>query len=159
MVKFLLAWGLLLSTMGVSATPETDSVLSAIDEYFDFAEYSEGTISLEQITDDMHRFHIVDTRGAKQFQESHIEGAVNIEWRQIISRRHELPLDKPVLLYCDTGLLASRAQLALRLSGHENISVLWGGYIIWSAQNTYETSQDVYGNEPNPTAPPAQPKP
>jgi rhodanese-related sulfurtransferase len=129
MAGFLVFLGLFLGSWGVLAEPANKPVLSAIDEYFDFAEYGEGTISLEQISDDMDIFHVVDTRGEEQYKESHIEGAVNIEWRQIMARRHELPTDQAILLYCDTGLLAARAQLALRLAGHENVSVLWGGIL------------------------------
>jgi rhodanese-related sulfurtransferase len=38
-----------------------------------------------------------------------------------------------VLLYCDTGMVSSRAYLALKLAGYDNLKVLLGGYRAWTA--------------------------
>lgn len=121
---------------------EENPAIDAIQEYLDFAEYSEGTISTEQLASvTSGEVFFVDTRNKAQYEEGHIPGAVNIEWRQVLARRDEIPIDRPVVLYCETGLLSSKAQLALRIAGRENVKVLWGGYLVWSARQSFENAQ------------------
>jgi rhodanese-related sulfurtransferase len=120
--------------------------IEAMQEYMEFAAYSEGAISPEQMAgEDLSQFHIVDTRNDGQYAADHIPGAVNIEWRQILARRDELPTDKTILLYCETGLLSSKAHFALRVAGYDNVKVLWGGYIIWSARQDFDKAQAQTG--------------
>ncbi len=126
------------------ASADNTEALDAIQEYLDFAEYAEGSISTEQLASiDNSGIFFVDTRNAGQFAEGHIPGAVNIEWRSILTRRDEIPEDQAVVLYCETGLLSSKAQFMLRLAGHENVKVLWGGYMVWTARQSFETAKKV----------------
>ena len=117
-----------------SAMAEENPALEAIQEYLEFAEYSDGAIMPEQLASiDSKDIVFVDARNAERFNAGHIPGAVNIEWRQILERQDEVPGDKSVVLYCDTGLSSSRAYFILRLAGWENIKVLRGGYLMWKA--------------------------
>jgi rhodanese-related sulfurtransferase len=123
---------LLCTFLSSAVWADNSQVREALQEYLEFAEYTEGAISPEQIIDvGLKSFFIVDTRLQSQFDKEHLPGAVNIEWRQIVSRHEEIPHDQPVVLYCDTGLLSSRAQFALRLLGRENVKVLFGGLNEW----------------------------
>ena len=133
LLLILIMLGLPLSSFG-----ETDAVISALEEFLDFAEYAEGAISQEQLDSiDGVELHLVDTRSAELYRQGHMPGAVNIEWREILAKREQLPEDRPVILYCDTGLLSAKAHFALRLLGHENVKVLSGGYDKWLLeQNT-----------------------
>lgn len=116
-----------------------DNNLAYIQDYLDFAAYSEGAISTEQVEElgEQH-FVFVDTRNTDQFEKGHIPGALHVEWREILQRQDEIPQDKPVILYCETGLLSSKAQFMLQLAGFDNVKVLWGGYLVWSARQTFE---------------------
>ena len=118
---------------------ENNPAIEAMQEYLDFAEYAEGSISPEQLASiETENILFIDARNEGQYKEGHIPGALNIEWRQILARRDEIPKDKPVVLYCDTGLLSSKAQFALRVAGWENVKVLWGGYLVWSSRENFE---------------------
>lgn len=123
-----------------SAVAEEESeAVEAMQEYFDFIEYGGATIFAQQIpAEDWSNFFIVDTRSAPQYEKQHIPGAVNIEWREILARRSELPRDKPVLVYCNTGSLSAQAGFALRLAGHENVRILQGGMLEWQAKGGFE---------------------
>ena len=111
---------------------EDNPALEAMQEYPDFAEYSDGAIMPEQLASiDRRDILFVDARSQERFDAGHIPGAVNIEWRQILERRGEIPKDKSVVLYCDTGLSSSKAYFILRMAGRENIKVLRGGYLMW----------------------------
>ncbi len=131
---------------GLSA--EENPAVGAIEEYLEFAEYSDGSISAEQLGSvDAADLYFVDTRNERQYNDGHIPGAVNIEWRQVLARRDEIPTDKTVVLYCETGVLSSRAYFALRLAGRENLKVLWGGYVIWSARQNVDAAKR-WGDRP-----------
>ena len=118
--------------MPLSPWADSDPLRDALLEYLEFAEYAEGVISAEQLRDvGLAGFFMVDTRMRRQFDKDHLPGAVNIEWREIVSREAEIPTNKAVLLYCDTGLLSSKAYFALRLLGHDNMKVLFGGLNEW----------------------------
>ena len=122
---------------------EDNAAIEAMQEYMDFAEYFEGSISTEQLAPiGSDEVFFVDVRNKGQYDEGHIPGAVNIEWRQILARRDEIPVDKPVILYCETGLLSSKAHFALRVAGYENVKVLWGGYLMWSARQSFDDAQN-----------------
>lgn len=138
----LLLSGLLL----VPAAPvyaEADPVVSdALQEYFDFVDYGAGQITAEQIpAADYDKFFILDVRDAEQFAKEHIPGAVNIEWRQVYAKRDELPRDKPILAYCNSGSFAAQVALALRLDGFDNVKLLYGGFDRWKASGGMEVGQ------------------
>lgn len=111
---------------------EESAALDEIQAYLDFATYSDGTITLEQLRDTGgQELLFIDTRSSEQFAEAHIPNAIHIEWRELLSRRDEVPDDKPVVLYCNTGTLSAKAQFMLRLAGQENVKVLHGGFDAW----------------------------
>jgi rhodanese-related sulfurtransferase len=112
-----------------SAALAQDAAAEALEAYFDFVDYQGGNIALQQIPDDQWaRYFIVDTRDAKQFAAGHMPKAHNIEWRRVVAQRDNIPQDRPVLVYCNTGTLSSQAGLALRVLGWENVQILHGGF-------------------------------
>ncbi len=134
----------ILFTLLLSLSVHADShhAIDALQEYMEFASYSAGAISPEQLEHEGYDdFYIIDTRNSGQYNNGHIPRAVNIEWRNILAHRDQLPTEKTILLYCETGLLSSKAHLALSVAGFENVKVLWGGYLIWSARQTFEDAK------------------
>ena len=117
---------------------------AAIDEmtgYMDFSEYGGGVIFAEQIPkEEYENIMVIDARDADQFAKDHIPGAVNIEWRQVLNERENLPDDKMVLIYCNTGSLSAQAGFALRVAGHDNVRILQGGFEEWKAKGGFEAN-------------------
>ena len=125
-----------------TAFAEDKAAISAMEAYFDFSEYESGTILPEQIpAEDWKKIHVIDARDAEQFQKAHIPGAVNIEWRKVLGQRSNLPQDKMVLLYCNSGTLSSQAAMALRVAGMENVRILQGGFTDWKAKGGFEANR------------------
>lgn len=121
---------------------ENPMVVKAIEEYVDFAEYGGSLIWPEQIpAEDWKNVFVVDARDAAQFAKVHIPGAVNIEWRQAVARRGELPKERMVVMYCNSGSLSAQAVFALRLLGHDNVKVLQDGYEGWKAKGGFEANK------------------
>ena len=124
---------LVIGTPAVNAQVNGD-LADALNGYLEFVEYSGGTIQPKQIPkEDLAKFFIIDARDAGQFEKGRIPGATNIEWRQVVSRRLEIPKEKPVLIYCNTGSLSAQGGFALRLLGYENVLILQDGFEGWKA--------------------------
>ncbi|MEW8506586.1 MAG: rhodanese-like domain-containing protein [Candidatus Thiodiazotropha sp.] len=136
----------LIANGGNALAEDGEGAVETMQEYLDFVDYGGGTIFAQQIpAGDWDSFFIVDTRSAAQYEEGHIPGAVHIEWRQILARRSELPREKPVLVYCNTGSLSAQAGFALRLAGFENVRILQGGIREWRAKGGFEAHARAMG--------------
>jgi rhodanese-related sulfurtransferase len=140
MKKILIALVASLSLLVAPAhADENPAVVDALSGYLDFAEYGSSLIWPEQIPkEDWKKVFIVDARDAAQYAKEHIPGAVNIDWRQAVARRAELPKDRMVVMYCNSGSLSAQAVFALRLLGYENVKVLQDGIEGWKAKGGFE---------------------
>jgi rhodanese-related sulfurtransferase len=117
-------------------------VAEAVEEYMDFTEYGSSILLPEQIPEaDWGKIMVIDARDADQFAQFHIPGAVNIEWRKLPARRHDIPRDRTVLVYCNTGSLSAQAVFALRLLGWDNVKVLQEGILGWKAKGGFLANQ------------------
>ena len=120
---------------------ENPVVVDALSGYMDFSEYSSSLIWPEQIPkEDWGKVFVVDARDAVQYAKEHIPGAVNIEWRQAVARRGEIPKDRMVVMYCNSGSLSAQAVFALRLLGYDNVKVLQDGLEGWKAKGGFEAN-------------------
>jgi len=116
-------------------------VAEAIRDYMDFATYGAGIITPQQIDEEVFKAAVfIDTRDAHQFEARTIPGATNIEWREIPARLDELPTDRMVILFCNTGSLSGQALFAARLLGRENVLMLETGIDGWSQTAAYKPS-------------------
>ena len=119
----------LIALASFSAPVQADqaAVQEALEGYFDFASFADGVVPPANLSA-LGDIQIIDTRTAEAFEKGHIDGAINIEWRQVIFNLDQVADDKLVVLYCDTRILSSKTHLALKLMGYDNARVLFGGY-------------------------------
>lgn len=123
-----------------------EEAVKAMEEYLDFVDYGGATMFSEQIPrEDWKRFHVIDARDKDQYAKEHIPGAVNLEWRQVITQRQSIPKDKPVLIYCNTGSLSAQAGFALRIAGYDNVRILQGGFAEWKAKGGLDAASKATG--------------
>lgn len=126
-----------------------DSAIEEMSGYLDFIDYGGGVIFAEQIPKKEYaNIMVIDARDAGQFAKGHIQGAVNIEWRQVLGKRDEIPKDKMVLIYCNTGSLSAQAGFALRVAGWENVKILQGGFEEWKAKGGLDANAKATSNQP-----------
>ena len=145
-MRKMLCWLLLSGLLGVSgmvfAEEEQSPVAAAVEDYMGFTEYGSGAILPEQIPEEeWKKVYVIDARAADQYAKEHIPGAINIEWRQAVSHRHEIPKDRMVILYCNIGVLSTQAVFALRLLGWDNVLVLGGGIEGWKAKGGFKANE------------------
>ena len=126
-------WFLGLVILASSSMPlqaSASGLMEALEEYYLFAEPGGGSISYRQIpVEERSQVVFVDTRTLKEYQADHIPGALHIEWREVLERRDELPSDRPIILYCNSGASSAQAMMGLRLAGMENVRTLAGGFV------------------------------
>ncbi len=137
-----LALATLLLLAPAAHADEKPVVVDALSEYMDFSDYSSSLILPEQIpAGEWKNVMLIDARDAAQFDKEHIPGAINIEWRQTVARRKEIPKDKLVVVYCNSGTLSAQSVFVLRLLGWDNVKVLQGGIEGWKAKGGFEASK------------------
>jgi rhodanese-related sulfurtransferase len=140
---------LALLALGLHAAPsaalaDDNASMEAMAAYLDFVDYGGATLQAEQIPPaDWAKLLVIDTRDADQFAKSHIPNAINIEWRRVLAERNRIPMDKPVLLYCNTGSLSAQAGFALRVAGYENVRILQGGFTEWQVKGGLNAANHV----------------
>ena len=147
-----LAIALVIGAAGLGAGARADNKAAAMNEmagYLEFVDYGGATIFAEQIPKaEYARMMVIDTRDAAQYAREHIPSAVNIEWRQVLAKSSQIPKDKTVLLYCNTGTLSSQAGFALRVAGWDNVKILQGGMTEWKAKGGMDASAKAGGAAP-----------
>ncbi|HEY6100087.1 MAG TPA: rhodanese-like domain-containing protein, partial [Anaeromyxobacter sp.] len=64
---------------------------------------------------------IVDVRTPAEFGRGAYPGAVNIPLPSLAARLREIPADRPVVVYCASGLRSGSAAGLLRRSGYADV--------------------------------------
>ncbi|HWC33750.1 MAG TPA: adenylyltransferase/sulfurtransferase MoeZ [Mycobacteriales bacterium] len=81
--------------------------------------------------DDMY---LVDIREPAEYEIVRIDGSVLIPPRELASRLSELPQDKPVVLYCKTGVRSAEGLALLKNAGFSDAKHVQGGITAWQTQ-------------------------
>jgi rhodanese-related sulfurtransferase len=139
----------LLVAVSPAVANDKAKLIDELSGYLEFVDYGGGTIFPEQIPrGEYAKMMIIDARDAAQYGKEHIPGAVNIEWRQVLAKSADIPKNKPVLIYCNTGTLSAQAGFALRVSGWENVKILQGGFAEWKAKGGLDANTKAAGAAP-----------
>jgi hydroxyacylglutathione hydrolase len=77
---------------------------------------------------------ILDVRGIEELEKSgRISKAHHIHITQLPQRLDEVPLDRPIYIFCGSGLRSMVAASLLQKEGWENLTVVLGGLAGWSS--------------------------
>ncbi|MBT9316345.1 rhodanese-like domain-containing protein [Leptothoe spongobia] len=74
---------------------------------------------------------ILDVRTPEEYEAGHIPGAINIHFREIGERLHEIPQDVPIVVYCERSIRANIATRTLREAGVDSLLHLEGDISLW----------------------------
>lgn len=83
--------------------------------------------------DENASFILLDVRAPLEFEDSHIEGAVNIQVSDLRTRYGEIDREKPVVVMCSSGNRSSLGASILKQHGFERVMNLAGGMSGYSA--------------------------
>nr|WP_062104702.1 rhodanese-like domain-containing protein [Bacillus niameyensis] len=94
---------------------------------------------LKTLTEDEFRVgyrkaQLIDVREPNEFDGGHILGARNIPMSQLKNRMKEIRTDKPVYLYCQSGMRSGRAAQMLYKKGCRELYQLQGGFKKWTGK-------------------------
>jgi len=80
---------------------------------------------------------VLDIRKAEEFALGHVNGAKQLSSEQILTAGETFKRfkDKPVIVYCESGSLASAAVRQLNIQGFTKAYTLRGGFAGWRAEN------------------------
>lgn len=81
--------------------------------------------------EDIEGSYLIDVRAKSVFETKTIEGAVNIPISEIRSRLDEIPKDRKVILFCNTGHTSYIASRILEQAGFSNVYSLTGGIALY----------------------------
>ena len=79
----------------------------------------------------------VDIRAEANYRAGHIINAVRFDPAQFEAevRKLEKHRDKPLLVYCESGITSAKAAARLRTAGFARVHELQGGLTAWRAEN------------------------
>jgi adenylyltransferase/sulfurtransferase len=89
---------------------------------------------LKAMQDRGDEFLLVDVREPAEWEIVRIPGAVLIPKGDLPSRLSELPQDKPVVMYCKTGIRSAETLALLKNAGFKDALHVQGGVSAWATQ-------------------------
>ena len=63
---------------------------------------------------------VIDVRSEAEWNTGHLEGALHIEWQDILQISPDIPKDKEIYLYCRSGNRSEKATKILLEAGYIN---------------------------------------
>lgn len=91
--------------------------------------------ALQSMIESEPRLRVVDVRSGGEFEAAHIPGSYNVPIDALGEHQTDLvDLGDPVVLVCQTGARACRAEEALLDAGMDNVRVLTGGMNAWQQE-------------------------
>jgi len=135
-------WGLLLSVLlifgtvlvgGCASDPANTSEVSTLNEEIVSAQEA---YTLIQNNLDNPDFIILDVRTPEEFDDGHIEGAVNTDFYEGDFRDNvdALEKDKSYLVHCRSGTRSQSTVDIMEELGFTNVYHMTGGFIEWEAE-------------------------
>lgn len=116
-------------------------ILFALIAYFLFSRLAPvkglKNINAQQFKDELNRRtpkYIMDVREPNEYKNGFIPGAVNVPLSQLSARINALPKDKPLYLYCQSGMRSKQAARILAKKGYSNLINLKGGIMSWKGK-------------------------
>ncbi|MDR3393421.1 MAG: rhodanese-like domain-containing protein [Parasulfuritortus sp.] len=75
---------------------------------------------------------LIDVRTEAEVSAGAIAGAIHIPLHLLPLKAHEIPQDKPVVIYCRSGARSAQACAFMQQKGYDNMHNLSGGIAAWA---------------------------
>ena len=82
-------------------------------------------VSIDEI--DLKDYFVIDVRSKKEYQEGHLNGAINIPSFSIKRNIDKINTNKKILVYCQSGIRSKKTLKILEELGIKNVYNLKGG--------------------------------
>ncbi|MBR2261112.1 MAG: rhodanese-like domain-containing protein [Paludibacteraceae bacterium] len=100
---------------------------------FCFGQKNISVDEAKELIDKNPKIQIVDVRTAKEYESGHIEGALNIDWKDPNFAKNimQLKKKKPILIYCRSGRRSLAAMNKMTELGFKETYNMEGGILVW----------------------------
>jgi hydroxyacylglutathione hydrolase len=76
---------------------------------------------------------VIDVRGLTEWEAGHLPGAPNLPLGWLRGRLADVPRNRPLVVYCQTGARSAIAASLLQAHGYDEVANLAGGMAAWRA--------------------------
>lgn len=97
-----------------------------------FGMYNIKELDVDALNARMEQIHLIDVRTEGEVSRGVIDGAIHIPLHLLPLRTTEIPQDKPVVIYCNSGARSAQACAFMAAKGFENMHNLSGGIMAWA---------------------------
>jgi hydroxyacylglutathione hydrolase len=127
----------IVSTMEPNVIEQADEADSRVMKYEE--------VTMDKIAGVLHTEHIyvLDVRSMGEWEEGHIPQAKHVMLGHLQEQAHNIPHDKPILVYCKTGGRSAIAASLLQVHGFKEVQSLVGGYEEWMKQKKMLSTRDA----------------
>lgn len=84
---------------------------------------------------------VLDVRGLREFEASHLKGAIHIPVDDLRHHLETLPKDRRILVHCRSGFRAHLALRILRAAGFRDVANVTGGYLSMQLEGGFEMEE------------------
>jgi len=88
------------------------------------------TVTPVEFWRDKDKYRVIDLRSEDEFEEKHIEGAINIPFDNINEHINDIEKNENLILVCRVGKIAYIAYKKLKALGYKDVKILEGGMTI-----------------------------
>ena len=79
-------------------------------------------------------FQLLDVRQPREYEQGHLAGALLMPVKEVTTRIAELDREKPVLVYCHSGVRSKAACQLLLAEGFREVYNMSGGIVAWQGE-------------------------
>ena len=97
-----------------------------------FGMYNIKELDVDTLAAAKEQIHLIDVRTEGEVSRGIIDGAIHIPLHLLPLRTTEIPQDKPVVIYCNSGARSAPACAFMAGKGFENMHNLSGGIMAWA---------------------------
>ncbi|MDD3528262.1 MAG: rhodanese-like domain-containing protein [Gallionellaceae bacterium] len=97
-----------------------------------FGAYGIKEVDVEFLHQRKDDIHLIDVRTESEVSMGVIDGAIHIPLHLLPIKAHEIPQDRPVVIYCRSGARSAQACAFMQQKGFDNMHNLAGGIAAWA---------------------------
>jgi rhodanese-related sulfurtransferase len=97
-----------------------------------FGMYNIKELDVETLEAGKDQIHLIDVRTEGEVSRGVIDGAIHIPLHLLPLRAADIPQNKPVVIYCNSGARSAQACAFMAAKGFDNMHNLSGGIMAWA---------------------------
>ncbi len=97
-----------------------------------FGMYNIKELDVETLDAGRDQIHLIDVRTEGEVARGVIDGATHIPLHLLPLRAADIPQNKPVVIYCNSGARSAQACAFMAAKGFDNMHNLSGGIMAWA---------------------------